>query len=127
MTAFPQAKKWEAWTALDIILRLHTAHDPGLGVIEVVLPMQLGVCSPDFGVFLEERDDALAFYLMLNLERYDLSDHRRFSLAREKVTLALVNCQPRSDANVWWVAIRSIYELHSHTKIADFFQCKSKQ
>jgi|GEM_PF-5538214 len=38
--------------------------------------MQLGVRSPDFGVFLEERDDALAFHLMLNLERYDLSDHR---------------------------------------------------
>lgn len=34
--------------------------------------------------FLEERDDALAFHLMLNLERYDLSDHRRSSLSRER-------------------------------------------
>ena len=37
--------------------------------------MQLGVRSPDSGAFLEERDAALAYHFMLNLERYDLSGH----------------------------------------------------
>ena len=43
---------------------------PDISVVDAL------VRSPDFGAFLKERDDALAFHLMLDLECYDLSDRR---------------------------------------------------